>query len=185
MAGRARKLQDRLRQSVADVRSVVHGVRLPILDQLGLTAAALRELGHGYVTSKCTISVEELGELPAAVEVATYAIAVEAVANAVPHSAASRMVISACRRKDKVLLEVLADGCGLPSRPPAGVGLRSMAEGTHEVGGRLYLCSNGTRRHSRSGGPSAAPALTIRVLVVDDHPVFEPEWRPSLRTSTM
>ena len=183
MAGRARELQDRLRQSVADVRSAVHGLRLPILDQLGLTAA-LRELGHGYETPKCTISVEELGELPAAVEVATYAIAVEAVANAVPHSAASRMVISACRRKDTVLLEVLADGCGLPSRPPAGVGLRSMDEGTHEVGGRLYLCSNGTGGTAVPGGPSAAPAMTIRVLVVDDHPVFEPESRPSLRTST-
>jgi hypothetical protein len=49
MAALARELRDRLRQSVADVRSAVHGLRLPILDQLGLTAA-LRELGHGYET---------------------------------------------------------------------------------------------------------------------------------------
>jgi signal transduction histidine kinase len=142
-ASRARELRDRLRQTVADVRSVVHGLRPPILDQLGLTAA-LRELGQGYDTPQCTISVEELGELPAAVEVAAYAIAGEAVANAVRHSAASRLVISACRGNDTVLVEVVDNGCGLPSRPRAGVGLRSMAERAHEVGGRLDISSNGT-----------------------------------------
>ena len=143
LAGRARELRDRLRQTVADVRSVVHGLRPPILDQLGLSAA-LRELGQGYDAPQCTISVEELGELPAAVEVAAYAIAGEAVANAVRHSAASRLVISASRGKDTVSVEVVDNGCGLPSRPRAGVGLRSMAERAHEVGGRLDICSNGT-----------------------------------------
>jgi signal transduction histidine kinase len=143
LAGRARELRDRLRQTVADVRSVVHGLRPPILDQLGLTAA-LRELGQGYDTPQCTISVEELGELPAAVEVAAYAIAGEAVANAVRHSAASRLVISACRGNDTVLVEVVDNGCGLPNRPRAGVGLRSMAERAHEVGGRLDISSNWT-----------------------------------------
>jgi signal transduction histidine kinase len=143
LAGRARELRDRLRQTVADVRSVVHGLRPPILDQLGLTAA-LRELGQGYDAPQCTISVEELGELPAAVEVAAYAIAGEAVANAVRHSAASRLVISASRGKDTVSIEVVDNGCGLPSRPRAGVGLRSMTERAHEVGGRLDIRSNGT-----------------------------------------
>jgi signal transduction histidine kinase len=154
MAGRARELRDRLRQTVADVRSVVHGLRPPILDQLGL-AAALRELGQGYDTPQCTVSVDELGELPAAVEVATYAIAGEAVANAVRHSAASRLEISGCRREDTVLLEVVDNGCGLPSRPPAGVGLRSMAERAHEVGGRLDISSNGT------GGTAVRAVLPV------------------------
>jgi signal transduction histidine kinase len=142
LAGRARELRDRLRQTVADVRSVVHGLRPPILDQLGLTAA-LRELGQGYETPECTISVDELGELPAAVEVAAYAIAAEAVANAVRHSAASRLMISACRGKDTVLVEVIDNGCGLPSKPPVGVGLRSIADRAHEVGGRLDISPNG------------------------------------------
>jgi signal transduction histidine kinase len=143
LAGRARELRDRLRQTVADVRSVVHGLRPPILDQLGLTAA-LRELGQGYDTPQCTISVEELGELPAAVEVAAYAIAAEAVANAVRHSAASRLVISACRGDDTVMVEVIDNGSGLPSKPAVGVGLRSMSERAHEVGGRLDISPHGT-----------------------------------------
>ena len=89
-----------------------------------------RELGQGYETPQCTISVEELGELPAAVEVAAYAVAAEAVANAVRHSGASRLMISACRRSDTVLVEVIDNGCGLP-KPAVGVGLRSMADRAH------------------------------------------------------
>jgi signal transduction histidine kinase len=112
------------------------------LDQLGLSAA-LRELGQGYETPQCTVSVEELGELPAATEVAAYAIAGEAVANAVRHSGASRLMISARRGEETVLVEVIDNGCGLPSNPPVGVGLRSMAERANEVGGRLDMCSNG------------------------------------------
>jgi signal transduction histidine kinase len=124
------------------------------LDQLGLTAA-LRELGQGYETPQCTISVEELGELPAAVEVAAYAIAAEAVANAVRHSAASRLMISACRGKDTVLVEVIDNGCGLPSKPPVGVGMRSMADRAHEVGGRLDISPNG------SGGTAVRAVLPL------------------------
>ena len=44
----------------------------------------------------------------------------EAVANAVRHSGASRLMISACRGEDTVLVEVIDNGCGLPSKPPLG-----------------------------------------------------------------
>ena len=90
------------------------------------------------------MSVDELGELPAAVEVAAYAIAAEAVANAVRHSGASRLMISACRGKDTVLVEVIDNGCGPPNKPPVEVGLHSMADRAHEVGGRLDISPNGT-----------------------------------------
>ena len=51
-------------------------------------------------------------------------------------------MISARRSRDTVLVEVIDNGCGLPSRPPPGIGLRSMAERAHEVGGRLDICPN-------------------------------------------
>jgi signal transduction histidine kinase len=123
LAGRARELRDRLRQTVADVRSVVHGLRPPILDQLGLSAA-LRELGQGYETPQCTISVEELGELPAAVEVLhTHR---EAVANAVCTQRLSGCDLGlVVRTRFRSRWSTTA---GLPSRARAGVGLRSMTE---------------------------------------------------------
>jgi signal transduction histidine kinase len=138
-AGRARELRDRLRTTVQEVRAVVHGLRPPVLDQLGL-GRALRELGAGYDTPAFSVDVPAaLGPMAAAVEVAAYQIAGEAVTNAVRHSAAARVDVRCAVVDGHLLLEVRDDGRGLPSRPAAGVGLRSMAERAAEVGGRLDL----------------------------------------------
>ena len=45
--------------------------------------------------------------------------------------------------RDTVLVEVIDNGCGRAS-PRVGVGLRSMAERAHEVGGHLDISPNGT-----------------------------------------
>ncbi|WP_436786450.1 histidine kinase [Yinghuangia sp. YIM S10712] len=137
LADRARAVRDRLRQTVTDLRSVVHGLRPPILDQLGLTGA-LRDLVGGYETPCCTAELGTgLDELPAAVEVAAYAIAAEAVANAVRHSAASELALVAGVHAETLVVEVRDNGCGMPVYPHAGVGLRSMGERAGEVGGRV------------------------------------------------
>ncbi|HSA50939.1 MAG TPA: ATP-binding protein, partial [Yinghuangia sp.] len=137
LADRARAVRDRLRQTVTDLRSVVHGLRPPILDQLGLTGA-LRDLVGGYETPCCTAELGTgLDELPAAVEVAAYAIAAEAVANAVRHSAASELALVAGVHAGTLVVEVRDNGCGMPVYPHAGVGLRSMGERAGEVGGRV------------------------------------------------
>lgn len=137
LADRARLVRDRLRQTVTDLRSVVHGLRPPILDQLGL-AGALRDLLGGYETPHCTVELGSgLDELPAAVEVAAYAIAAEAVNNAVRHSAASELALVASADAGTLVVEVRDNGCGMPVYPQAGVGLRSMGERAGEVGGRV------------------------------------------------
>lgn len=140
LADRASAVRDRLRQAVTDVRGVVHGLRPPILDQLGL-AGALRDLVAGYETPHCVVSLGNgLGGLSAAVEVAAYTIAAEAVSNAVRHSAAGELRLGAGVRADGMLVvEIRDNGCGLPARPHAGVGLGSMGERAVEVGGRLYV----------------------------------------------
>nr|WP_245599102.1 histidine kinase [Embleya scabrispora] len=147
LAERARAVRDRLRQAVADVRNVVHGLRPPILDQLGL-AGALRDLVAGYETPHCAASIGSgLEGLPAAVEVAAYAIAAEAISNAIRHSAAGELRLGAGIRPDGTLVvEIRDNGCGVPARPHAGVGLRSMGERAVEVGGRLDI------RPAKGGG---------------------------------
>ena len=140
LADRASAVRDRLRQAVTDVRGVVHGLRPPILDQLGL-AGAMRDLVAGYETPHCAVSLGEgLDRLSAAVEVAAYTIAAEAVSNAIRHSAAGELRLGAGVRADGTLVvEIRDNGCGLPARPHAGVGLGSMGERAVEVGGRLYV----------------------------------------------
>ncbi len=65
-----------VQEVVADVRRLVHDLRPPALDDRGL-AGALAQLAEGLSTDELTVTVaaDELGVLPAAVEVAAYRIA--------------------------------------------------------------------------------------------------------------
>ena len=68
-------------------------------------------------------------------------------------------------------VEIEDDGIGLPARYTAGVGIDSMRERAGELGGSLRV-----ERREPSGTRVLAilplAAVTIRVLVADDHPVF-------------
>lgn len=135
-AGEARAIRDRVRDAVADVRAVSHGLRPPILDQIGLSAS-LRQLVEGIPAIRGTADVDDLRGIPAAAEVAIYSVAAEAVANVVRHSAASRVELAAERSSDTVTLRVADNGRGMPPRPQPGVGLTSMRQRAAEVGGRF------------------------------------------------
>nr|WP_241733098.1 sensor histidine kinase [Aeromicrobium phoceense] len=145
-------IRDRLRETVADVRSVSHGLRPPILDQVGLEEA-LRQLVSGIEPLVGEADVPSLPDLPAAVEVATYVIAAEAVTNAVKHSAASRVRLEARRTPDGISLTVSDNGRGLPSHPRPGVGLTSMRQRAAEL--------EGTLDHRTPPGGGTAVHLTI------------------------
>jgi signal transduction histidine kinase len=137
-------LQDQLRAAIADIRRLVYDLRPPALDELGL-AGALREQATRFTTEQTasadgdhpTVRVEapeRLPGLPAAVEVAAYRIATEALTNVARHAHARACTLRlACN--GGLELEVRDDGCGLPDRPRAGVGLASMRERAAELGG--------------------------------------------------
>jgi len=149
---RAVEIRERLREVVGDVRAVTHGLRPPVLDHVGL-AGALRRLVDGFDVPACTVSVDDSwGDLPAAVEVAAYAIASEAVSNAVRHSAAGRIHLEARVEGGTLIVSVSDNGRGIPSRSQGGLGLMSMGERAVEVGGRLDVSA-------RSGGGTVVRAL--------------------------
>jgi signal transduction histidine kinase len=136
LATAARRVRDRARESVRDVRAVSHGLRPPILDQVGL-GGALEQLVGGLGTIEGRARVEDTGQLPAAAEVAAYVIAAEAVTNVARHSAASRVSVEVDRTAAELVLRVTDNGRGMPAHPRAGVGLTSMRERAAEVGGRV------------------------------------------------
>jgi signal transduction histidine kinase len=78
-----------------------------------------------------------LPELPAAVEVAVYRIAQEALTNVVRHAHARRCDIRLALDEITGLLtlSIQDDGCGLPALRGVGVGLTSMRERAEELGG--------------------------------------------------
>jgi signal transduction histidine kinase len=152
LAERALGLRDGLRATVADLRALVHGLRPPVLDQRGLEGA-LRQLVVGHEVPRCTAVIESLGTPHAAVEVAAYAIAGEAFGNALRHSVASRIHLTAEQCDGELVVAVRDNGIGLPARPRAGVGMISMRERAAEVGGRLEV------------GPTSGGGTTVRATL--------------------
>jgi signal transduction histidine kinase len=100
--------------------------------------------------------------LPAAVEVAAYRIATEAMVNVSRHSGAHTCTVT-LRLGHEVIVEVADDGHGLPADGQAGVGLTSMRERAAELSGTLDVDSDptGTRITARLPFDSwASPAST-------------------------
>jgi signal transduction histidine kinase len=133
------KLSKRAREIVSDVRRSVHALRPPALDELGLVGA-LREGALLYGPAGLRVSMEnpeELSHLPAAVEVACYRIAQEALANVVRHARASHCSIRIRLDEEAgtLIVEVEDDGRGIRDEDSAGVGMISMRERTEELGG--------------------------------------------------
>jgi two-component system NarL family sensor kinase len=141
-AARARldRLTEQTQAAVAEVRRLVYALRPPALDELGLLGA-LDEQARGLGGSTVQLMVQGPDEpllLPAAVEVAAYRIAMEAMTNIIRHasagSASVRLAVDGALR-----LEVSDDGAGLPDHFRAGVGIASMRERAAELGGTCTI----------------------------------------------
>ncbi|MBB5966985.1 sensor histidine kinase [Planomonospora venezuelensis] len=158
-------LAARIRSTVADVRAIVDDLRPPPLDGLGL-AGALAELGRGFAGS-LAVEVDAGGGLPpipAAVELAAYRIAAEALSNAARHAGASRCAIR-LRAGRELEIRVDDDGAGVPERPRAGVGLGSMRRRAAELGGSFEIRpapGGGTGVLVRLPLQEAAPGRAVR-----------------------
>ncbi len=147
--------------AMADIRRLVYALRPPALDELGLVAALrahvmqyqLPEIGKdgpGKET-QLTVTIDappSLPPLPAAIEVAAYRIACEALANVARHAVAHSCHIILALGHDALYVEISDDGTGLASERQVGVGLVSMRERAEELGGTCAILSgsgHGTR----------------------------------------
>jgi signal transduction histidine kinase len=150
-----RELMAQIQGAVVDVRCLVYGLRPPALDDLGLIPAIREQVSKlcrlvddsaalvaREALGKCELhfSVEASGNLPplpAAVEVACYRIAQEAITNVVRHSGGSSCGarLSIDESNEWLELEVTDDGVGIPEDRRAGVGMNSMVERVEELGG--------------------------------------------------
>lgn len=132
-------LKEQGRAAVADVRRLVYNLRPPALDNLGLVAALRQEaVPCGRAGLRVTIAAPEpLPPLPAAVEMAAYRIAQEALTNAARHAGARSCIVGlALDDHGRTLaLEIADDGRGLGTEHRAGVGTASMRERAEELGG--------------------------------------------------
>ena len=147
------EMRGEVRGALADIRRLVDALRPPALDELGLVGALQTQAGHlGPDPSVDIAAVGSLPELPAAVEVAAYRIAVEAMTNAARHSGARTCRVRLRDEGDAprrwLQVEVTDDGRGFPEHVRPGIGLDSMRERAAEVGGTCTvgpMAEGGTR----------------------------------------
>lgn len=134
------EIETTLQTSVGRVRELVEGLRPAQLDELGLDAA-IREQADRLTAAGSPLDLRVQGHadpgLPAAVELAAYRIAQEALTNAVRHSGGSRVDVDVNveELEHRLTVRVWDDGTGLRNDQPLGFGLRSMRQRAQEVGG--------------------------------------------------
>jgi signal transduction histidine kinase len=165
------RLVPRLNAAVADVRALVHELRPPSLDELGL-AASVRELAARMSTAEVPVraDVADLPVLSAALDVAAYRIVAEAIANAVRHARASGVAVSVAVAAGRLDIAVSDDGRGLPADPVHGLGLTSMRFRAEELGGEFTLNSSAAGTAIRARIPIAPQETEATSLVPADLP---------------
>ena len=128
-----------LDDAVGEVRGVVAALRPAVLDEHGLGAAIARLWASD---PRVTVAAAGLPPLDAAVSLAAYRIATEAVANALRHSACTRCEVVLEADGEALDIRVSDDGRGLGEGPRLGNGLRTMRERAQEVGGSFGIRSS-------------------------------------------
>jgi two-component system NarL family sensor kinase len=139
------ELHEQAVSSLESVRELTRDLRPSVLDEIGLVEA-LRQRAQSVTRftdgrpSVSFIGPDDIPDLPAAVEVAAYRIAQEALSNVTRHAGASQCRVT-LEISDDLVLDVTDDGNGCtPMRP--GVGLDSMRERADELGGACTVTSH-------------------------------------------
>lgn len=151
--------------AIEEIRRLVYDLRPPALDGMGLVGA-LREyagqLSRGGDLSPVAVHIEspaDLADLPAAVEVAVYRIATEALTNVVRHSSASAAVVRLGVGPAALHLEICDNGVTGSGSWRPGVGIASIRERTAELGGECEI------RHDHTGS-----GIHVRLPLPVSHP---------------
>lgn len=133
--------REEVKAAIGEVRRLVEDLRPPAIDEVGLLGA-IRQRAiplADEVTFEIT-GPTELSMLPAAVEVAAFRIASEAMTNVARHSGATRCRV-AVEVGDTFDLTVTDNGNGAGPTATRGLGWTSMRERAAELGGSCTVTS--------------------------------------------
>ncbi len=131
--------REEVKEAVTEVRRLVDDLRPPAIDEVGLLGAIRQRAAtlSGAVTFDVTgpdSTGDPRPQLPAAVEVAAFRIASEAMTNVVRHSGATRCLVQ-IELDGAFQLTVSDNGHGIDRTMSQGVGWTSMRERAAELGG--------------------------------------------------
>jgi signal transduction histidine kinase len=147
--------------ALQELRGLVHALRPKSLERDGL-AATLADHADALRTSGARVVVDVAAgvRLPLETEHALLRIAQEALHNAMRHAPGAALRVTLRADVKAVTLRIRDDGPGFdPASLPRtrrGIGLATMRERAHEVGGRLEI----------SGSPGGGTTITVTVPLV-------------------
>ena len=124
-------------ESLAELRELARGIHPAVLDhglEVALDSLATRS------RTPLTVSVDLDERLPAAIELAAYFVASEALANVGKYAQASRASVRVFRADSLAVIEVSDDGIG-GADAARGSGLRGLEDRVAAVGGSLRVVS--------------------------------------------
>jgi signal transduction histidine kinase len=146
-------------QTVHKLRNLSLLLRPPQLDSLGLEAALRGQVAALARNSRLQVELDVAPiaqRLPAAVELACFRIAQEAMTNVARHAGATharvRVAIEHVDGQRSLVLRVVDDGHGIDPERPGGLGLLTMRERATQLGGSLAI-------NSREGGGTQVRAV--------------------------
>ncbi len=141
-------MEQTVTRSLRELRRVVIGLRPPALDELGLNHALKKSLDD-YKRDGVIYKYTQTGEprrLPSSMEITTYRIVQEALANVRKHSNATRVTLRVDFRDDGLLVEIRDNGQGfnLPSTLDSAIsvghlGLLGMKQRVDMLGGEINI----------------------------------------------
>ncbi|MGH3089411.1 MAG: histidine kinase [Rubrobacteraceae bacterium] len=155
------RLYELVGQATGDIRRLVHDLRPPVLDQLGLVPALRQhcERFHRETGIVVNFEAEENLPVPAAAEAAILRVAQESLLNVEKHARASRVDVRLERGDGWISLEVRDDGVGMDEslNGAAGTGIVGMRERADLLGGEFRI----------SASPGGGTEVAMRIPAPD------------------
>jgi signal transduction histidine kinase/DNA-binding NarL/FixJ family response regulator len=190
----AAELTDIAQRALEDVRhSLFSTIPAELVDHTLVQAleGAAESFGRDTGIAPCLDIVGNADAISREVQGVVLRIAQECLTNVAKHAHASSVSVSLHIGRDTLSLSINDDGRGFRGEAAAGFGLRAMRSRALEIGGELVVVTSEggpTEIHlltptatgldsrptdsSENGGAGARGARAVRVLVVDDHPLF-------------
>ncbi len=132
-------------QGLKEMRLLLHQLRPPVLDELGLVGALQHRLDSVEQRVNITARLLTRGgvdELPPALEEPLFFMAQEALNNALRHAEATEVIVRIELEEGCLTLAVTDNGSGFdPAAPSFGLGLESIRERTEAIAGQVDITS--------------------------------------------
>ena len=170
-------LEDNLKQSNRELRTVSYLLHPPYLDEAGL-GLALRYYLEGFEERsgiQVDLKIADIGRLAKDAELVIFRIVQEALTNIARHSGSSSALIRLTRHSDeggRIMLTVEDFGKGMndrtldsPGPVSGGLGLISMRERLAQIGGRLQIEFD-RRAHAPAGDHSTILRLRLASIQI-------------------